>query len=416
MAYFTEDEVRKCVETLLRKNLSIEEWKVIKPLLIFKDDEAEDEVTGFPSDVVYVMDEDIESRLPTIKDILRQFRNSHNSLRNDIISYHERAGNETYNDSILLCELFREELRNNTDTRNVLNEAKKTREQLRFGIPIPLKDLKKRLHEIGAIDKPSGYPLPYPIKREVLTEDMMRLLKEGNDYLTRQIQEIATQVGILLRKNRAANEIDALKRDWYLKLRRNITALIMDKMGHTNSTTKPYAFIPVYFWDIKYLFIPTREATKFRPVLEFMATVSLIEKCHPALALASLFCDLPLFPRQAPKLEVVRDRGDIQIFANSPFVSPKAIARQFSEIRKYGKQENKEINGIYPRPRRPKRKTLTLLEYVSNSAGINWDDRREKWNKENHDWQYESNKKMQIAYYKARARISKANKTTRGVK
>lgn len=69
--------------------------------------------------------------------------------------------------------------------------------------------------------------------------------------------------------------------------------------------------------------------------------------------------------------------------------------------------ERREIQGKWARPRHIRPKAKYLVRFCEDNKQ-NWDKRREKWNKDHPEWKYESNIKMQIAYYKAKRKADQA--------
>lgn len=74
--------------------------------------------------------------------------------------------------------------------------------------------------------------------------------------------------------------------------------------------------MPITLWDIKTLFAPPYNK-QLNKLLDYSNIVSSSLSCHPALGLACLLCDLPLYPLNFPKLEITRANQNIQLYINS---------------------------------------------------------------------------------------------------
>ena len=119
-----------------------------------------------------------------------------------------------------------------------------------------------------------------------------------------------------------------------------------------------------------------------------------------------MLCDLPLFPRHHPKLEIVRDGDNIQIYVNSLEVSPKVLAYVHRLVRNDGIRQKRGVQGKWARPRPPKQQTQTLFIFCEDNKAMDWEGRRFKWNRTYPQWKYDKKLKMQIAYYKAKKRLT----------
>jgi hypothetical protein len=167
----------------------------------------------------------------------------------------------------------------------------------------------------------------------------------------------------------------------------------------------------VEVWDIDYLFIPYR----LIPLREWLGgllhlrqhilTVSYMLRCHPAIALAFILCNIHI-EIGGQGVTVIKDGGTINIKINNERVSPHKVRRAYSRVRNNIIGEKRKISGVWARPRDLSERVENLQQYREQNRKDKWIDFYEKWSSEFPHWKYNSLHSMQSSYYRSRTRRS----------
>lgn len=394
MEYFTTEDIHKAIEARLKRTLSPKEWKSVKILLDLDNGKA------------YLIDEDLDYEMKRIQKLLPLLAESNETQSKTIADsiQIERSSNEfSTRFSILLSERKRDELIHEPEVKAIIDEARQLRQELGINKPIPVNGIRDQLISMGALPMLPGEPIPYPTKIELLPKELEPIMPQLQQLTNSLAQKLLSEVESHRKSGITKYELN----EFIDKGLENIYEQVSSEQHKLTQNKKFEDLIPVYFWDVQYLFIPSNLYENFKRLVYGYTTFSLVYKCHPALGLACILSDLPLFPIGCPKVELIKDKSSIQFYIEGYLFSPKALSFLYREIRNYSIKEKREIQGEWARPRYPKTKTLSLLKFCEGKTKSGWDTLYKEWNTAYPKWCYKSITRMQIAYYKAKKRLLK---------
>lgn len=138
--------------------------------------------------------------------------------------------------------------------------------------------------------------------------------------------------------------------------------------------------------------------------------VSLLTNSHPALCLAFLLSDIPIYTHTVNV--VVDPFQHVNIYVREPAVPMWLIGDMYQMTREQMLSIARQSRVDHPKPRVMSERVSTLLEYVEDNSHLSWEQRLDKWNEDHGDWKYKDKSAMQVVYYRAKPKslLSKGGK------
>ena len=142
-------------------------------------------------------------------------------------------------------------------------------------------------------------------------------------------------------------------------------------------------------WEVSTIYISSGD-NNMLTVKRFVDKSSKVYSIHPALALAFLLCESPLY---IDNIEISRQDQSINLRISSPDVSSQAVLKAYSLARAMVQDQLKR--------RRASLKIRFLCYFIKENSYLSWDELLVKWNNEVPQWNYSSASSMQVVYSRA---------------
>lgn len=402
MEYYTEEDIRQAIEKILRRRIAETKWDIVKY-----------SVLGEDAGAVHLLEEDLNDFAPIVKMQLEALEKLYQSVGTRILSRTGPSKSKTLgNAAIIFTEyLRRHRLSKHPEVIGLLSEAESCRKDLGLSQPIPLSRIGEWLVKRGASYNPTGHPIPYPTRVMIKTCEQEQVYKEAQEYIDSRAIELGSRVSELKKEGYSIKQLEGLINKGISQIRDGSTEFVLKGLRKLQERGEWWMSHLIEFWDVNYVFTPLDASANsfFDKLLDYLTTIALVKQCHPALGLACVLSNLPLFPTSHPKLEIIRDGENIQLFLNSPYVPTKVLTYVYTQVRNFGIRERKGIQGERARPRSPNRR-IRLYEFCQANSELSWEARFRKWKRAFPKWEYSSIQTMRTAYYKAKTLITEKTK------